>query len=891
MSQILLTDIRRKFLDYFKKNNHQIVESSNLVPNNDPTLMFTNSGMVQFKNVFTGLEKKPFKLATTAQKCVRAGGKHNDLENVGYTPRHHTFFEMLGNFSFGDYFKEQAIQHAWNLLTKDFGLPKEKLLVTVYSEDNESFNFWKKIAGLSESKIIKIATSDNFWSMGDTGPCGPCSEIFYDHGDKLKGGPPGTPSEDGDRYIEIWNLVFMQYEQVTKDKRIDLPKPSVDTGMGLERMTAVLQGTHDNYNIDHFKKIMSASSEITKAPINEKTIASHRVIADHLRASSFLIAEGILPSNEGRGYVLRRIMRRGMRHAHTLGNKNLVFFKLFDTLLNEMSESYPELKRGKDLIVETLKNEEEKFSSLLERGIKILDENLEKVKNKVLPGEIAFRLYDTYGFPLDLTADILRGKNISVDNDGFEKAMENSKKLARANWQGSGDKSIEAKWFKARGELNATEFLGYEYDKAEGVILKISKGNDFVNEAKTGDEIEIITNQTPFYAESGGQVGDQGIINTSDCKIIIKDTLKKMGDLHVHLGKIESGTIKVGQSVNLEINVERRNDTRAYHSATHLLHEALRRTLGKHVTQKGSLVSPEKLRFDFSHNIPIEKTEINKIEKFVNDMVATSSDVKTRIMTPNEALEYGALALFGEKYGEEVRVLSMGKEVNSFFSIELCGGTHVRNTKDIGRFKIVSQSSIASGIRRVEALRDKQLEAYERSLKENKSSQDKNLSEEIESIQKELKSFDVSPNYNENINLSENLKNFTKQLEQIKIQNIINDKSKNIIKDTKLSNFILRYQILTDLPSKELRNIVDQGKKEIKEGVIIAFCTFEGKVGVAVGVTNKLIEKYDAVSFVKEAAEILGGKGGGGRKDFAQAGGVSKEKIEETYKALSKKIN
>ena len=891
MSQILLTDIRRKFLDYFKKNNHQIVESSNLVPNNDPTLMFTNSGMVQFKNVFTGLEKKPFKLATTAQKCVRAGGKHNDLENVGYTPRHHTFFEMLGNFSFGDYFKEQAIQHAWNLLTKDFGLPKEKLLVTVYSKDNESFNFWKKIAGLSESKIIKIATSDNFWSMGDTGPCGPCSEIFYDHGNKLKGGPPGTPSEDGDRYIEIWNLVFMQYEQVTKDKRIDLPKPSVDTGMGLERMTAVLQGTHDNYNIDHFKKIMSASSEITKAPINEKTIASHRVIADHLRASSFLIAEGILPSNEGRGYVLRRIMRRGMRHAHTLGNKNLVFFKLFDTLLNEMSESYPELKRGKDLIVETLKNEEEKFSSLLERGIKILDENLEKVKNKVLPGEIAFRLYDTYGFPLDLTADILRGKNIAVDNNGFEKAMEKSKKLTRANWKGSGDKSIEAKWFKARGELNATEFLGYEYDKAEGVILKISKGNDFVNEAKTGDEIEIITNQTPFYAESGGQVGDQGIINTSDCKIIIKDTLKKMGDLHVHLGKVESGTIKVGQSVNLEINTERRNDTRAYHSATHLLHEALRRTLGNHVTQKGSFVSPEKLRFDFSHNIPIEKTEINKIEKFVNDMVATSSDVKTRIMTPNEALEYGALALFGEKYGEEVRVLSMGKEVNSFFSIELCGGTHVRNTKDIGRFKIVSQSSIASGIRRVEALRDKQLEAYERSLKEDKFSQDKNLSEEIESIQKELKSLDVSPNYNENIDLSENLKNLTKQLEQIKIQNIINDKSKNIIKDTKLSNFTLRYQILTDLPSKELRNIVDQGKKEIQEGILVAFCTFEGKVGVAVGVTNKLTEKYDAVSFVKEAAEILGGKGGGGRKDFAQAGGVSKEKIEETYKALSKKIN
>ncbi|MDC6482165.1 alanine--tRNA ligase [Pelagibacteraceae bacterium] len=891
MRQILLTDVRRKFLNYFKKNNHKVIESSNLVPNNDPTLMFTNSGMVQFKNVFTGLEKKPFKLATTSQKCVRAGGKHNDLENVGYTPRHHTFFEMLGNFSFGDYFKEQAITHAWELLTKDFGLPKEKLLVTVFSDDNDSFNLWKKIAGLSDSKIIKISTSDNFWSMGDTGPCGPCSEIFYDHGDKLKGGPPGTSEQDGDRFIEIWNLVFMQYEQVSKNKRIDLPKPSVDTGMGLERMTAVLQGTHDNYNIDHFKNIISASADITKTLINEKTIASHRVIADHLRASSFLIAEGILPSNEGRGYVLRRIMRRGMRHAHTLGSKDPIFFKLFETLLNEMSGSYPELKRGKDLIVETLKNEEEKFSSLLERGIKILDENLIKVKNKVLPGEIAFKLYDTYGFPLDLTADILRNKNITVDNASFEKSMEESKKLARANWKGSGDKSLEEKWFKVREELNPTEFLGYEYDNAEGVVLKISIGNNFVEEAHTGDEIELITNQTPFYAESGGQVGDQGSISTSDCKITIKDTLKKMGDLHVHIGKVNSGKIKIGQSVNLEINTDRRNDARAYHSATHLLHEALRRTLGKHVTQKGSLVSPEKLRFDFSHNKPIENNELNKIEKFVNDMVATSSDVKTRIMTPAEAVENGALALFGEKYGEEVRVLSMGEERSSFFSTELCGGTHVRNTKDIGRFKIVSQSSIASGIRRVEALRDTQLESYEKSLKENKSNKEKNLTDEIDSVKNELEFFGIKPNYNENNELAESLKNLKKQLEQIKIQNIINDKTKNIVKDTKLSNFILRYQVLDEFPSKELRSIVDQGKKEIQEGIVVAFCKLEGKVGVAVGVTSKLIDKYDAVIFVKEAAEILGGKGGGGRKDFAQAGGISKDKIDEAYKALRKKIS
>jgi len=892
MGQILLSDVRKKFLEFFNKNDHQIVESSNLVPNNDPTLMFTNSGMVQFKNVFTGLEKKSFKLATTAQKCVRAGGKHNDLENVGYTPRHHTFFEMLGNFSFGDYFKEQAIHHAWNLLTKEFQIPKEKLLATVYAEDDESFNLWKKIAGFSDDKIIRIPTSDNFWSMGDTGPCGPCSEIFYDHGEKLKGGLPGSPEQDGDRYIEIWNLVFMQYEQISKDKRINLPKPSVDTGMGLERMTAVLQGTHDNYNIDHFKKIMSASADITKAPINEKTIASHRVIADHLRASSFLIAEGILPSNEGRGYVLRRIMRRGMRHAHTLGSKNPVFFKLFETLLKEMSESYPELKRGQDLIVETLKNEEEKFSSLLERGIKILDENLEKVKNKILPGDIAFKLYDTYGFPLDLTADILRGKNIAVDNKGFEEAMEKSKELARANWKGSGDKSVEEKWFKVREEINATEFLGYEYDKAEGVVLKISKGKSFINEAQTGDEVEIITNQTPFYAESGGQVGDQGFISTANCKIKITDTQKKMGDLHVHLGKVESGSIKIGENVNLAIDVERRNDARAYHSATHLLHEALRRTLGKHVIQKGSLVSPEKLRFDFSHNKPIENSELNKIEKYVNDMVATSSDVRTRIMTPDEAVENGALALFGEKYGEEVRVLSMGKEGSAYFSTELCGGTHVRNTKDIGRFKIVSQSAIASGIRRVEALREKQLEQYEKNLKQTQTNKEKKTEEEIKDIKHQLASLGVaSPNYNSELDLSENLKNLSKQLELEKIKLVLSNKTKNIIKDNKIKDFIFRVQQLDGLPPKELRQIIDSGKKEIQEGIVLAISSYEEKLGIAIGVTSNLVNKFDAVALVKEASIILGGSGGGGRKDFAQSGGTDKSKINEAIDFIKSKIS
>jgi alanyl-tRNA synthetase len=889
MSQILLTDVRSKFLDYFKKNNHQIVDSSNLVPNNDPTLMFTNSGMVQFKNVFTGLEKKTFKTATTSQKCVRAGGKHNDLENVGYTPRHHTFFEMLGNFSFGDYFKEQAIAHAWNLLTKDFGLPKEKLLVTVFHEDVDSFNLWKKIAGLNEDKIIKIKTSDNFWSMGDTGPCGPCSEIFYDHGDKLQGGPPGSHNEDGDRFIEIWNLVFMQFEQISKDKRITLPKPSVDTGMGLERMTAVLQGTHDNYNIDHFKKIISASSDITKTPINEKTIASHRVIADHLRASSFLIAEGILPSNEGRGYVLRRIMRRGMRHAHTLGSKNPVFYKLFEILLSEMSSSYPELNTGKDLIIETLKNEEEKFSTLLERGIKILNENLEKVKNNTLPGPVAFKLYDTFGFPLDLTADILRTKNIKVDTKSFEIEMENSKKLARANWKGSGDESVEEKWFKVREQLQPTEFLGYEFEKAEGIVLKISKNNQFVESAKNGDEIEIITNQTPFYGESGGQVGDQGLIQTSDCKINIKDTQKKIGDLFIHIGKIEKGSIKVGESVNLSIDIKRRNNSKANHSATHLLHESLRRTLGKHVTQKGSLVSPERLRFDFSHNKPIEKDEMGKINKIVNDFVNGSSEVQTRIMTPKKAVELGALALFGEKYGDEVRVVFMGRENNGFFSTELCGGTHVKNTKEIGEFKVVSQSSIASGIRRIEALRDEQLKKFEKSSKEEKIIKDKGLSHLIEITKNELKKLNIKPNYNENLLLGENLKNLNKQLNQAKVKNIIQNKNKII--DSKFDNLIFRQQVLTDLPPKELRNIVDKGKKEIKSGIIMACCTYEEKVGVAVGVTNKLVDKFDAVKLVKEAAEILGGKGGGGRKDFAQAGGINKDKIEEAFKILSKKIN
>jgi len=891
MTKKTLKNVRKSFLNYFSNKTHKIVDSSNLVPSNDPTLMFTNSGMVQFKNVFTGLEKRDYKRAVTSQKCVRAGGKHNDLENVGYTPRHHTFFEMLGNFSFGDYFKDVAIELAWDLITKEFQISKDKLVVSVYAEDKEAFDLWKKIAGLPENRIYKIATSDNFWSMGELGPCGPCSEIFYDHGEHLKGGPPGSKDQDGDRFIEIWNLVFMQFEQVSKEKRVNLPKPSVDTGMGLERISALLQGTHDNYATDHFKTLIEASSNLTKTKATKENIASHRVIADHLRAGAFLIAEGVLPSNEGRGYVLRRIMRRGMRHSHTLGSKEPIFYKMVPTLIKEMSDSYPELKRAEPLITETLKTEEEKFSSLLNRGIEILNDNLNKVKNNSFPGEVAFKLYDTYGFPLDLTADILKNKNIKVDNVGFDKEMEKSKKLARANWKGSGDETLEEKWFKVREQLHPTEFLGYEFDKLEGVVLKISKGKDFVKEAKIGDEVEIVTNQTPFYAESGGQVGDQGVIYSNECKVIIKDTQKKMGDLHVHFGKIDKGSLKVNQSVNLEIDVKRRNNARAYHSATHLLHEALRRTLGKHVTQKGSLVSPEKLRFDFSHNKPIEKGEIKKIERYVNDMVNTAADVKTRIMTPKEAVEKGALAMFGEKYGDEVRVLSMGKENGSYFSTELCGGTHVKNTKDIGKFKIINQSSIAAGVRRVEALRDKQLEDYTKSIQKDKSLKEKTLKEQIDIIKIELSKYKVKPDYKDDLELSENIKNLNKQLETIKIQSIIKDKSKNVIKDKKIGSFILRYQVLTDFPPKELRKIVDQSKKDIKEGIVVGFSTFEGKVGVAVGVTNGLIKKYDAVELVKIASEVLGGKGGGGRKDFAQAGGTNKDNIEEAFKILGKKIN
>ncbi len=879
-----LNDIRKTFLEYFKKNGHEIVGSSNLVPNNDPTLMFANSGMVQFKNVFTGLEKRNYQRATTSQKCVRAGGKHNDLENVGYTPRHHTFFEMLGNFSFGDYFKERAIELAWNLITKDFGIDKNKLYFTVFNEDDEAFNLWKKITGFGDDRIIKISTSDNFWSMGETGPCGPCSEIFYDHGDQLSGGLPGTKDQDGDRYIEIWNLVFMQFEQISKDKRINLPKPSVDTGMGLERITALLQGTHDNYKSDHFKKLIESISDTVKVKADENNIASFRVIADHLRASSFLLAEGVLPSNEGRGYVLRRIMRRGMRHSHLLGSKDPVFHNIFKSLLDEMSNSYPELNRAQSLIKETLKMEEEKFLVLLERGMKILDEEISKI-DKVLPGEVAFKLYDTYGFPLDLTEDILKNKSLKIDNDKFQSLMQESKELAKKNWKGSGDAAVDEIWFDIKDKVGATEFLGYEKIQSEGVILKLIKNNKEVDSLKTGEKGMIVVNQTPFYGESGGQLGDIGKINSGNNSFTVNDVQKKLGNIFVHYGVMDGGSLKVGESVELKIDSARRENIKAYHSATHLLHESLRRTLGKHVMQKGSLVAPDRLRFDFSHMKPISNDEMLKIEEIANEIVNKKSDVITRIMTPEEGIEHGALALFGEKYGDEVRVVFMGDEGNKYFSTELCGGTHVKNTGDVGKLKVISQSSIAAGVRRIEALRDKQLEDFLKDKEKQSNLSAQKDEKTIEMLTEDITSFGGKPNL-ENKNPKDLIKDLTRQLEKLSIGKILNDKSKNIIKDETINNIKVRFQKISDLPPKELRGLVDNGKKEIGEGLIIIFANKDGKVGLAVGVTKKLTSKYDAVKFAKLGSELIGGKGGGGRPDFAQAGGVLEDKIDEAFEKL-----
>jgi alanyl-tRNA synthetase len=887
-----LTECRSTFKNFFAKNSHQIVDSSPLVPQNDPTLMFTNSGMVQFKNVFTGLEKLPFKRATTSQKCVRAGGKHNDLENVGYTPRHHTFFEMLGNFSFGDYFKESAIKFAWELITKDYGISREKLSVTVFHEDDEAFNLWKKIAGLQDSRIIRIKTNDNFWSMGDTGPCGPCSEIFYDHGEHLRGGPPGSADQDGNRFVEIWNLVFMQFEQISKDKRVNLPKPSVDTGMGLERIAAVLQGTHDNYQIDLFKNIIKSAENYINIKVSDKNIPSYRVIADHLRATAFLIADGVLPSNEGRGYVLRRIMRRAMRHAFTLGSDLPVLYKVLPTLISEMSSEYPELKRADSLISENLKLEEERFSIMLKNGMKILNTEIVNIKNNKLSGELAFKLYDTYGFPLDLTQDFLKDKKMSVDEDQFNVLMLESKKIARASWKGSGSDQTSKIWFELKEKCGPTEFLGYNSEASQGVILSIVNIDKEIDSSNKNLDLALILNQTIFYGESGGQIGDKGYISNNNFKFEVTDTKKMFGDLYIHYGKLISGEIKKGDQVDLKIDSVKRQNIRANHSATHLLHESLRRTLGKHVAQKGSYVGPDRLRFDFSHNKPITDQEMIKINDCVNKIIEQKSDVQTRLMTPKAAVAEGALALFGEKYGEEVRVLTMGTDGNKAFSIELCGGTHVKNTYEIGRFSVVSQSPVAAGVRRVEALRDAQLAEYLKNRANEKDEINQSKIAQINELEKKIQ--DLGGNINEikAEDFSARTIVLKKTLEDLEVKNILLDKSKNIIKDINHNKISIRFQRLLDYPVKRIQNFVEEQKKQSIKKIIILYSVNDGKVTVAVGVTNDLINEYDASKLAKEIGIILGGKGGGGRKDFAQAsGGANSSKIESSFEEILKKIN
>ena len=879
---MISSEIRSTFLNYFKKNGHEIVHSSPLVPHNDPTLMFANSGMVQFKNIFTGKEKRDYNRAVTSQKCVRAGGKHNDLENVGYTARHHTFFEMLGNFSFGDYFKDQAIEFAWNLITKEFKIEKEKLLVTVFSEDEDAYNFWKKIAGLSDDKIIKISTSDNFWSMGDTGPCGPCSEIFYDHGDKYPGGPPGSPDEDGDRFIEIWNLVFMQFEQISPSERINLPKPSIDTGMGLERISALLNNTNDNYNTDLFIPLIDKSRNLLNDE-SQLNSPSHRVIADHLRSSSFLIADGVTPSNEGRGYVLRRIMRRGMRHAHTLGNKETVFDKIFPTLLDIFKTAYPELMRAKDLIINTFINEETKFKETVEKGLKILEDEISVSSNK-LDGKIAFKLYDTYGFPLDLTQDYLKSKNVEVDVEIFNQMMKEQKERARKNWKGTGDQEDQKNWFKITENLGSTEFLGYDQTESESEITCIVKSDSKTDQLNEGENGIIILNQTPFYGESGGQVGDIGTIMFEHNTFEVNDTTKLFGSFYLHHGKVKKGKFKIGDSVTAKIDSYKRQLIKCNHSSTHLLHASLRKILGNHVSQKGSLVNSEKLRFDFSHNEPITSDNIIKIENFVKNEITANSKIEIKTIDHQKALDEGATALFGEKYGDEVRVVSMGTvENNKIFSKELCGGTHVDQTGDILNFKIINQTSVASGIRRIEALTNIAVDEYNnqkiqldnKTLKENLDK----ISTLISEIKEYDNNFDYS--YDQNSDLTNNLKELKKLLDQKKenknketsLQNIVTEKINDI-------NFV--YLLTENYPSKTLKQFVDDQKNKYQNKCAsLIISKNDNKLSIVLGVTEDLTSNFDSAEVIQDVSKILGGKGGGGRKDMAQAGGISLENIDQ----------
>jgi alanyl-tRNA synthetase len=868
-------DIRATFLDYFARNGHTIVPSSSLVPRNDPTLLFTNSGMVQFKNVFTGQERRPYTRATTAQKCVRAGGKHNDLDNVGYTARHHTFFEMLGNFSFGDYFKPDAIEHAWTLLTRDFALPKEKLLVTVYNEDEDAANLWKRIAGLPDERIIRIGTSDNFWRMGDTGPCGPCSEIFYDHGLSIPGGPPGSPDEDGDRFIEIWNLVFMQFEEGPPGTRTPLPRPSIDTGLGLERFVAILQGKHDNYDTDTFRALILASAEATGQDPDGLFRSSHRVVADHLRSTSFLIAEGVLPSNEGRGYVLRRVMRRAMRHLHMMGARDPVMWRLVPALVRQMGAAYPELSQAESLIVETLRLEETRFKAMLERGLGLLAEETAKLaETEALPGGVAFRLYDTFGFPLDLTQDALREQGRTVDLAGFETAMSEQRTRARAAWSGTGDSATERVWFELREQVGATEFQGYTTEAAEAQVLALVIGGMSVQRAEAGDKVAVILNQSPFYAESGGQVGDSGkITGPGDLTITITDTQKRAGDLFVHIGIVESGVVMVGAPVRAELDHTRRGAIRAHHSATHLLHEALRRRLGTHVAQKGSLNAPDRLRFDVSQPTPISRADLAVVEAEVNARIRENSEVTTRLMTPEAAVAEGAMALFGEKYGDEVRVVAMGDgdEGRKAYSIELCGGTHVRRTGDIGLFRITGEGAVSAGVRRVEAVtgaaalallaeNDRHMEEVAALLRANPAEiparvtalieDRKRLERSVSELQRKLATGNGAP-----------------ELENI-------------------GGIQLAARNVGEVPGKELKGLVDAISQQVGSGIVALVSTADGKASIAVGVSPDLVKRVSAVDLVRAASGAVGGKGGGGRPEMAQAGGPDPARADEALDAI-----
>ncbi|MGC6516724.1 MAG: alanine--tRNA ligase [Candidatus Puniceispirillaceae bacterium] len=874
-------DIRSAFLDYFVKNGHAEIASSPLVPQNDPTLMFTNAGMVQFKNVFTGMESRDYQRAVTSQKCVRAGGKHNDLENVGYTARHHTFFEMLGNFSFGDYFKEEAIHHAWHLITGDFGLAKDKLLVTVYHEDEEAADLWRKIAGISDDKIIRIATSDNFWSMGDTGPCGPCSEIFYDHGPHIAGGPPGSPDEDGDRFIEIWNLVFMQFEQ-TETERLSLPKPSIDTGMGLERIAAVLQGHHDNYDIDLMRALIESSANVSQTDPDGAFKTSHRVVADHLRSAGFLIADGVLPSNEGRGYVLRRIMRRAMRHLHQMGCKDPVMYQLVPSLVSEMSGHFPELSRAESLISETLKLEETRFKETVGRGMKILNDEVSgKASGGTLSGDKAFRLYDTYGFPLDLTQDFLRGYGWDVDQAGFDEAMAAQKAAARAAWAGSGSTAEQAVYLELADEIGSTEFLGYSRQETEAEVKAILCDGAIVQEAKQGDKIEIITNQTCFYGESGGQVGDTGTLSCEAGEAEVTDTTKTAAGLFRHHATITKGKLSVGDGLSLVIDKDRRAMTMANHSATHLLHEALREVLGDHVAQKGSHVGPDRLRFDFSHQKAVSAEELAMVEEIVNSRILLNDEVTTRLMTPDEAIKEGALALFGEKYGDEVRVVSMGGATDvpgrAAWSVELCGGTHVRRTGDIAILKIISESAVAGGVRRIEAVTQKGARHWI-------GARDAQLAE----VAQLLKS--APDQISDRVaNLLEERKKLDREVSDLR-RKLAASGSGQSQQAEMVGNIHFIGKVLDDVPAKDLKPLADELKSAGGALVIALIARNDGKASIVVSVSDEAGQDFDAVHLVRIGAEALGGKGGGGRPDMAQAGGPEADKAHEALAAMKQAL-